>query len=671
MNIPRELQDLDQWVVWKYGKPDSNGKLSKPPYNAKTHHLGKSNDPRTWTDFPAAKWEASNGHQYAGVGFAFKQGDGIAGLDIDYPYDSPKAREVIEHFKGTYCERSPSGHLRIFCYGKPQRTGKGTQDKHYEVYDYTSPRYLTVTDDWIEGTAKEVTEQQEALDWLYESYFKPKEKPQQKSNGAASSNGGISDDEVLDLLFRASNGARARELFDGDWDQAGYPSQSEGDAALCSMLAFYTQEEGQIDRLFRRSVLMRTKWDEKHGSDGRTYGQKTIDFALSNLGETYQGRANKRDEPQGGKKTIARASLGLVVDTLRTRGGFVYDTFLDIPLIDGRPFNDRWDIGPLRLWFKDETGISCGKDLMRDALDVVFGKTRVDSLRAWFERLETWDGESRLDHWLSDTYGIDCTEYTGLIGSKWMISAVARAYEPGCKVRGILCAYGPEEVGKSQSLRDLCPNDAWFSDSLPNLHDKHAPEALLGRFMIEIPEMAAMRRSDREVVKNFLGKESDDYLAKYERSKVKHYRRCVFAVTTNDDDILNSLDDNTRFWPLEVKSYNRDFILDNRVQLWAEAKARYLAGEKWFFVEEKQRKLVAEQRTSFIESDVWDDAIREWLAVRGRGQVTATEALFHLGIKTPDQTKAMQMRVTGIFKKLGWVRESAKTRPRGWKKGRE
>jgi putative DNA primase/helicase len=90
--------------------------------------------------------------RYAGIGFAFAANDGLCGIDLDHVIDTETglieawALEVLEHFRGAYIERSPSGTgLRIFCRGKPLRCGKGTAEKRIEVYDHTSPRYLTVT----------------------------------------------------------------------------------------------------------------------------------------------------------------------------------------------------------------------------------------------------------------------------------------------------------------------------------------------------------------------------------------------------------------------------------------------------------------------------------------------------------------------------------------------
>jgi hypothetical protein len=364
-----------------------------------------------------------------------------------------------------------------------------------------------------------------------------------------------------------------------------------------------------------------------------------------------------------------RCSFKWVVKELRARGGLAYDTFTNAPFIDGERFLDRDHVGKLRLWFQEKTGAACGKETMRDALNAVFAENKFSALRAWFDALEPWDGTPRLNLWLFHVYGVTGhAKYISLIGPAWLMSGVARAYQPGVKVRAVLLLIGPEEIGKSESLIDTCPCPEWVTDSLPDLHHPHAPAHLFGRFFVEIPELAAMRKSYREAIKNFLGKECDDYLAKYEVHQTKHPRQCIFAGTSNDIDVLNSLDDNTRFWPVAVNKYDREWLLANKRQLWAEAKHRYLAGEKWYFTEQEHKKLLALERLSFVESDPWDDEVYEWLDIRSgytkgtdkKAKATTAEALDHLGVKEPWQrTKQMEMRVAGIFRKFGWKKRES------------
>src|SRR5687767_4531215 len=90
----------------------------------------------------------------------------------------------------------------------------------------------------------------------------------------------LTDEEVISLARSARNTAKFEALWEGD--TSGYTSHSEADQALISLLAFYTQDERQLDGLYRQSALCREKWIERPD-----YRQRTIQRALSNLTETY------------------------------------------------------------------------------------------------------------------------------------------------------------------------------------------------------------------------------------------------------------------------------------------------------------------------------------------------------------------------------------------------
>ena len=91
----------------------------------------------------------------------------------------------------------------------------------------------------------------------------------------------IEDETLLARARRAGNGKGFQRLWEGNWSGR-YLSQSEADLALCGMLAFWTgPQSDRIDRLFRQSSLYRAKWDTPHHCDGRTYGQATVETALS------------------------------------------------------------------------------------------------------------------------------------------------------------------------------------------------------------------------------------------------------------------------------------------------------------------------------------------------------------------------------------------------------
>lgn len=151
-NIPQLLKSLPQWLCWKYEyQPNRAKPWTKPPYNALTGYYGKSNDPATWSSFDVVL-EAYQYNNYDGIGFAFKKGDGLAGIDLDECILEDGtlemwAQEIVDHFRNTYWEISPSGEgLRCFCKGIPAVSGKKSgPGNRLELYDYRSPRYLTVT----------------------------------------------------------------------------------------------------------------------------------------------------------------------------------------------------------------------------------------------------------------------------------------------------------------------------------------------------------------------------------------------------------------------------------------------------------------------------------------------------------------------------------------------
>jgi hypothetical protein len=148
-------------------------------------------------------------------------------------------------------------------------------------------KFFTLTGWHLEGTPFTIESRQEQLKQIYTKYFGHRKAS--PINPASPSRVSASDSELIEKAKQASNGDKFTRLWEGNWNE--YPSQSEADLALCMILSFWTgRDPGRVDRLFRQSGLMREKkWDERHFSDGRTYGQKTIQTAIEGTVETYTG----------------------------------------------------------------------------------------------------------------------------------------------------------------------------------------------------------------------------------------------------------------------------------------------------------------------------------------------------------------------------------------------
>ncbi len=283
--IPRSLQERDQWVCWQM--PMRHGKGTKFPVNPYNGGAAKSTDRSTWSSFAIARKAWAADQKLRGVGFVFDSGDPFCGVDLDNCIDSssgrlkPWAAKIVQRLN-SYTEISPSGKgLKIFVQAtKPgARCKAGHEDGAIEMYDHD--RFFTVTGRQWAGTSDRVEARQEQIEQLYHDVFAAKAARQSPPTSTSA----LSDEQIIEKASRSHSGAKFQNLWLGRWAGT-FPSQSEADSSLMFMLAFYTKDAGQLDRLFRRSCLMRDKWDEKHGA--RTYGQMTIDRALEKVTEHYR-----------------------------------------------------------------------------------------------------------------------------------------------------------------------------------------------------------------------------------------------------------------------------------------------------------------------------------------------------------------------------------------------
>ena len=195
------------------------------------------------------------------------------------------------------------------------------------------------------------------------------------------------------------------------------------------------------------------------------------------------------------------------------------------------------------------------------------GVRRRNVLTDWLDSLE-WDGQFRLDNCLSVYCGAENSAVIREAGRCWLLAAVARAYQPGTKFDHVLILEGNQSIGKSTVFRVLA--NSW-SDELNTFSGKEAAEKLDGVWIIEIAELAAMRRSDVETVKKFITTTHDRYRPAYGRHAVDKPRTCVFGGTTNSKDYLPDSTGNRRFWPIHCEAINISGLRQDRDQLWAEA----------------------------------------------------------------------------------------------------
>jgi AAA domain len=262
-SIPDELKAEDSWVLWKYER--YRNKPTKVLRQVDGRHAD-STKPGTWTTFRAVV-EAYMGGGFDGIGFVFHPDNPYCGADID-DVTEDEARRWIERFD-SYTERSPSrGGFHIICKAEVL---KGTNRAEGELY--SSGRFFTMTGDIVRDGP--IREAQDAADEFYRFLRRGDAVPTERHAATPT----LTDAEVVRLAEGARNGAEFSVVYRGGGQ---FKSDSERDLSLASRLAFWTQDEAQIERIMRGSGCAREKWD-KH----RTYLRDTIVKALDSLTETY------------------------------------------------------------------------------------------------------------------------------------------------------------------------------------------------------------------------------------------------------------------------------------------------------------------------------------------------------------------------------------------------
>jgi hypothetical protein len=308
-NIPAELQARDAWVCWRYELRD--GKWTKPPLIAGTDTHAKSTDSTTWRSFAVAQaaYEAGG---YDGIGLVLSDDDEYTAIDLDHCIVDGEldafATAIVRGF-ASYAERSPSGTgVRIIIKGviPPHGRNKGMYNDHaVEVYE--DARYVTLTGHLLGTPPDAIPNRQEKLEKWHTIVFGKPAPPRAKQANRPTIPIDLTDAALLSLACESpKNGAAVGQLYAGTWTDT-YDSQSEADLALCNHLAFwFGRDAARMDTLFRQSGLYRDKWDARHYSDGRTYGQATIDTACAGTAETYtpKGTGSRWEMPDWPKHTV-------------------------------------------------------------------------------------------------------------------------------------------------------------------------------------------------------------------------------------------------------------------------------------------------------------------------------------------------------------------------------
>ena len=272
----------------------------------------------------------------------------------------------------------------------------------------------------------------------------------------------------------------------------------------------------------------------------------------------------------------------------------------------GGPWLDE-DFTRLQCWLEAEYGSCLSRDNLAAVCVLVSRLASHHPIRDALEAV-SWDGTPRIDTWLVDFLGASGdSDYLRFVGSRWLISAVARVWDPGCKADHVLILEGRQGAGKSTALELLATVDgrSWFSDTPINLSSKDAYLALQGKWIVELAELDSLMRAEDSQAKAFFSSRVDRYRPPYSRNTRDFPRRCVFAGSVNHSDYLRDETGGRRYWPVACGEIDLAGLRVERSQIWAEAVARYKSGERWFPTTREERELCSRQQAERQIEDPW------------------------------------------------------------------
>ena len=269
------------------------------------------------------------------------------------------------------------------------------------------------------------------------------------------------------------------------------------------------------------------------------------------------------------------------------------------------------DMKYLLLYLEEEYGIVNEKKI-EHAVRIVANENRYHPIREYLSGLK-WDGQERIRYALAKFLGAPVDEYTHQALRLFMLGAICRVFEPGCKFDVMLCLVGGQGAGKSTFFRLLAVRDEWFTDDLRRLDDENVYRRLQGHWIIEMSEMLATANAKSiEEIKSFLSRQKETYKIPYETHPADRLRQCVFAGTTNRQDFLpRDRSGNRRFLPVSVDPDRAEthILADEAAsrayiqQMWAEAMGIYRSGNySLMLAPELQKELLVYQQ-DFMQED--------------------------------------------------------------------
>jgi predicted P-loop ATPase len=356
---------------------------------------------------------------------------------------------------------------------------------------------------------------------------------------------------------------------------------------------------------------------------------------------------------------------------------FAYQTMLiDLPpwqpIIEAanfqlRPWTEQDDLAATH-WLQTKEAIAVTPAVTAQAVELVARDRTYHPVQDYLRSLEH-DGAARLDTMLAKYFGAEQSEYTKLVGRNMMISAVARIFDPGCKVDNVVIIDGPQGLRKSTGIKALF--EPWFTDDMSELGSKDASMQVAGVWCVELSELDAMSKGDAPKLKAFITRTTERFRPPYGKRLVERPRCCILVGTTNGNKYLKDETGARRFLPVKATEIDIAALEGDRDQLFAEACVLYEAGVPWWFTAETESGkaaavIASDEQEARYQEDAWEPLIADYLDSRlheppdNPAYQVDVHHIFQNALDISDAGRwdqAAMNRIARCLQRLGWVRK--------------
>lgn len=316
-------------------------------------------------------------------------------------------------------------------------------------------------------------------------------------------------------------------------------------------------------------------------------------------------------------------------------------------------------------WLQRQCSFMGGAKIMRLALLQVARDNTYDPIADYLMELG-WDGTDRIDTFLERYCGAVATDeqqlrYVRAVSRRWMISLVARALRPGCKVDTVLILEGEQGVGKSTALEAIVGSQ-YFLDTSITVGEKDAMQAIAATWLVELGELASLRRAETDKIKQFISSKIDKFRPPYGADIVESPRRCIIAGSCNPEGGYSYLKDasgNRRFWPVRVAGKTDvEGIVRDRDLILAEAVKAFRDGERWHLIDDEVELAARETEDRLETSPIGEAVIAWWYGMkpgrRPRLLTLGEIAQGSLGVDAVGITHAIRVEIGRVMSDMGF-----------------